>query len=50
MILRDGPQQWIAQEVKETHDLEYRFLNKTEPADYTARLANAMHLYPKYVI
>ena len=46
---REGPQPWIANEVKETYDLSFRFLNKTEPSDYATRLANAMHLFPKLV-
>jgi secreted Zn-dependent insulinase-like peptidase len=50
MLKREGPQQWIANEVKETHDLSFRFINKTEPADYATRLANAMHLFPKSVL
>jgi secreted Zn-dependent insulinase-like peptidase len=47
MIIREGPQLWIANEVKETQDLAFRFVNKIEPADYATRLANAMHIYPR---
>lgn len=49
MVVREGPQIWIANEVKETHDLAFRFVSKTEPADYATRLANAMHIYPRSI-
>eukprot|EP01041_Mallomonas_annulata_P009052 gene9052-18749_t len=47
MLRREGPKEWIATEVKEISDMNFRFLNKCEPADYTTKLANHMHIYPK---
>ncbi len=48
MLRREGPKEWIAKEVKETHDLAFRFVSKIDPADYVVRLAEAVHNYPKY--
>ena len=46
MLIREGPKQWIAEEIKETYDLSFRFISKTEPADYVTRLVESMHIYP----
>lgn len=46
MLNREGPKQWIAEESKETHDIAFRFINKSDPSDYAVRLCEAMHIYP----
>lgn len=51
MLKRDGIQEWIAQEIKDTYDLNYRFLQKTQPSDYVIKLANSMQSYkPTHVV
>ena len=34
------------QELKDTADTHFRFLNKVEPAEYATQLAENMHKYP----
>lgn len=36
----------IPQELKDTADTHFRFLNKVEPAEYATQLAENMHKYP----
>ena len=45
MMIKEGPKEWIAQENKTTHDMKFRFVDKTDPAEYCTRLAENMHLY-----
>jgi secreted Zn-dependent insulinase-like peptidase len=45
MLQRSGPQEWVWQEMKETADMNFRFINKVEPASYATGLANGMHIY-----
>lgn len=45
MLQRSGPQEWVWQELKETGDMNFRFLNKSEPSSYATNLANGMHIY-----
>ena len=45
MLQRAGPQEWVWLELKETADMNFRFINKTEPSSYATGLANAMHVY-----
>jgi insulysin len=47
MLRKEGPQLWVANEVREVHDMNFRFINKSEPSDYAVRIAEAMHIYPK---
>jgi insulysin len=46
MLIREGPKEWIAKESKETYDMNFRFLEKIDAADYCTRVAENMHLYP----
>ena len=46
MLIKEGPQEWIAEENKATQDMEFRFLQKTEPSSYCTQVAENMHLYP----
>ena len=34
MLKREGPQQWVWDEMKDTADMSFRFQNKGEPSDY----------------
>lgn len=45
MLKTQGVQDWVAQEIIETSQMKFNFLDKKEPADYVIRLANAMHYY-----
>ncbi|CAE7743240.1 Ide, partial [Symbiodinium microadriaticum] len=47
LLRKEGPQEWVAKEVKDVHDMNFRFISKSEPSDYAVRVAEAMHLYPK---
>ena len=42
MLLREGPKEWIGAEYKDICDMNFRFLEKTEPSQYVIRLANSM--------
>ena len=46
MLIREGPLEWIADEVKQLSELNFRYLNKIEPDRYVTRLASNMHIYP----
>ena len=46
MLKSTGCQQWIADEVKNIADMNFRFINKSEPSDYVTNIANQMQLYP----
>lgn len=46
MLIREGPQQWVAEEMKGIFDVSFRFASKTEPSDYVTKLSENMHLYP----
>ena len=37
MLHRSGPQEWIWLELKETADMNFRFINKIEPSDYVIK-------------
>lgn len=51
MLVREGPQDWVWEETKNTYDMSFRFLEKEEPSDITVTLANAMHRYaPEHVL
>jgi len=51
MLQRTGIQDWVWQELKETAEMNFRFINKTEPSDYVTHLANNMHKYrPDHVV
>ena len=45
MLQRAGAQEWVWLELKETSDMSFRFINKTEPSSYATGLANSMHVY-----
>jgi secreted Zn-dependent insulinase-like peptidase len=45
MLQRVGAQEWVWMELKETSDMNFRFVNKIEPASYATNLANGMHVY-----
>lgn len=45
MLQRAGPQEWVWNELKETGDMNFRFLNQVEPSTYATNLANGMHTY-----
>jgi secreted Zn-dependent insulinase-like peptidase len=45
MLQRTGAQEWVWLELKETSDMNFRFVNKIEPASYATNLANGMHVY-----
>jgi secreted Zn-dependent insulinase-like peptidase len=45
MLQRVGAQEWVWLELKETSDMNFRFVNKIEPASYATNLANGMHVY-----
>ena len=47
MLQREGPKDWIAQEVQHISALSFRFLSKEEPSNYASRTAANMHLYDK---
>lgn len=42
MLLREGPKEWIGAEYKDICDMNFRFLEKTEPSQYVVRLASSM--------
>lgn len=46
MLRREGPKDWIAQEVKDVADMNFRYVSKTEPSSYATSLANNMQIYP----
>ena len=46
MIVQQGPLQWIADEVKQLSELNFKYINKTEPDRYVTRLAANIHIYP----
>lgn len=50
MLRKQGPKEWVATEVRDVNAMNFRFINKSEPSDYAVRVAEAMHLYPKYVL
>jgi insulysin len=45
MLIREGAQQWVYEEMKDTAEMAFRFINKEEPSNYTVSLANGMHIY-----
>jgi secreted Zn-dependent insulinase-like peptidase len=45
MLQRQGPQQWVCDENKNTAEMNFRFLNKCEPSEYVTTLANGMHIH-----
>lgn len=45
MIVSHGPLAWIAQEVKDLSQLNFRFINKSDPDSYVTKLAYAMQVY-----
>ena len=45
MLRRLGAQEWVWRELKETAEMNFRFLEKTEPSDYSVEIANGMHVY-----
>eukprot|EP01035_Chromulina_nebulosa_P017237 gene17237-22763_t len=45
ILKREGAKEWIAKEIKDINDLNYKFLEKSQPSDYVTRLANSMQLY-----
>lgn len=45
MLNKEGCQLWYAQELKDIHDLKYKFLEKSQPSDYVTKLANNMQIY-----
>jgi len=51
LLKRQGPKDWIAQEIIDTAALGFRFLNKTDPSDYVIGLANNMHIVaPEHIV
>ena len=40
------PQEWIQQELQTVSDLQFRFMSKRNPMDYTCSVAGWMQLYP----
>lgn len=42
MLIREGSKEWIAKEIKEIGDMNFRFIAKSEPSRYAIRLANNM--------
>lgn len=45
MLKRVGIQEWIAKEIKDMSDLNYRFLEKSQPTKFVTRMANSMQIY-----
>mmetsp|Transcript_656 Transcript_656/g.751 ORF Transcript_656/g.751 Transcript_656/m.751 type:complete len:612 (-) Transcript_656:104-1939(-) len=51
MLLKAGPEEWILQEMKETAEMNFRFMEKTDAASYVTKLANSMQVVkPEHVI
>jgi insulysin len=44
MLLKAGPEEWILQEMKETAEMNFRFMEKTDAASYVTKLANSMQV------
>ena len=44
LLQRAGVQEWVLSEVRETDEMQFRFLNKTEPSSYCVELANNMQV------
>ncbi|KXZ55212.1 hypothetical protein GPECTOR_3g355 [Gonium pectorale] len=43
MLRREGPQEWVWQEMRSVADQRWRFLEEGDPMDAVSRLAGAMH-------
>lgn len=51
VLKREGPQDWIAQEMQDTRAMDFRFLNASDPIDYTVYLANNMQtMQPEHYV
>jgi insulysin len=51
MLKADGVKTWIAKEIKDISDLNYRFLEKTQPTNYVMKMASGMQTYePETVV
>jgi insulysin len=46
LLRQKGPQEWIQDELKIVGDLQFKFLSKRNPMDYTCSLAGWMQHYP----
>ncbi|CAM9884135.1 unnamed protein product [Ectocarpus sp. 4 AP-2014] len=42
MLRREGPQEWVFQEIRDVANIQYRFQEESEPAEYVERLAEQM--------
>ena len=46
-LLREaGPQEWVHDETATVADVNFRFLSKRQPIDYTCSVASSMQIYP----
>ncbi|CAM9795347.1 unnamed protein product, partial [Ectocarpus fasciculatus] len=42
MLRREGPQEWVFQEIRDVANIQYRFQEESEPAEYVEQLAEQM--------
>lgn len=46
LLKTTGVQEWVFEEEKKLKELTFKFLEESQPADYTSTLAGWMHTYP----
>ncbi|CAM9165979.1 unnamed protein product, partial [Choristocarpus tenellus] len=48
MLRREGPQEWVFNEIRDVSDILYRFQEETEPVEYVEQLAERMAPLSRY--
>jgi len=46
MLVREGPQKWVFEEVAAVHAMQVRYKSKSGPSGYASSLAGKMSTYP----